>query len=104
MRGQAEAEPYVLLDQEHRRAGLVELMDQAGDPGETARVETQRRLVEQNQLGIGHETACDLHHPPLATTEVPGVVVRPGGHDGDTLLDHVEPLPQKLAVLAEPPL
>ena len=52
----------VLLDQEHRHTVLAQLFDDVEDLLDDDRRQTQRWLVEQQQLGLAHQRAADGEH------------------------------------------
>src|SRR3954447_5190256 len=62
----AEREVRVLLDEQDRRALLVDLGDRLVDPLHQDRRDAHRRLVEEQQLGVGHQRAPDGEHLLLA--------------------------------------
>ena len=53
----------------------MELVEQGHDLTGRHRVEVARRLVGQDQVGVGHECACDGHPLLLATRELARAVV-----------------------------
>ena len=56
----------VLLDEQDRRALLVDLGDDREDLGDEHRREPHRRLVEQQHPRLGHQGAPDRQHLLLA--------------------------------------
>src|SRR2546428_8346627 len=61
----------VLLDEQERRPPLlVDLADDVEDLAHEQRREPERRLVQQQELGQGHEGAADDEHLLLASTQV----------------------------------
>src|SRR5216683_1311561 len=94
-----QPEPYVLLDHQDSRAGLVHRHDAAGDEGQAARVEAQCRLVQQHDLGFEHQRAGELDHAPLSTGQGTGGDVGTLGEQREHLR---ELLIARLDVLAAP--
>src|SRR3990172_2894059 len=74
------AEPHhdlhVVLDQQHGLAPVPERAHGLQQLVEQGPVDTGRRLVEQDQLGIGHEHADELDELLLAVGQVARVLVR----------------------------
>src|SRR4051794_14174523 len=56
----------VLLDEHDRRALLVDLADHVVDAVDDDRRQAERRLVEEQQLRLGHQGAADREHLLLA--------------------------------------
>ncbi len=65
--GELERLVGVLLHQEHRHAILAQLFDDFEDLLNDDRRQPQRRLVEQQQLGLAHQRAGDGEHLLFAT-------------------------------------
>src|SRR4051812_394581 len=59
----------VLLDHEDRHAPLVDLADLVEDRVHEERRQPRRRLVEQEQVGLGDERARHRQHLPLAARQ-----------------------------------
>ncbi len=53
-------EAHVVLDQQHRDAASWQLEQPLADLVLQGRIDAGRRLVEQHQLGLGHQGAADL--------------------------------------------
>ena len=71
-----ERHQRVLLDEQDRRALLVDLLDDVEDPLDEDRREPERRLVEQQQLRARHQRAADRAHLLLAARHRPGLLRR----------------------------
>ena len=88
--GQLEAEAHVLLDHEqagaalaHLAQGPAQLLDHLGrEPG--------RRLVDEQQAGLGHQGAGHGEHGPLATGERPGQLPAALGQAGIDVVHALE--------------
>src|SRR4051794_41391895 len=64
-----ERDVRVLLDDEHRDAGLVHLLDDLERTLDEDRREAHRRLVHQQQLRLRHQRPTHRHHLLLAARE-----------------------------------
>src|SRR3954447_26587725 len=91
-RGDVEGHQRVLLDEEDRRALLVDLHDDLEDPLDEDRRETHRWLVEEEQLRPGHERAAHRDHLLLAAGERPRALRAPLEQPREELVDALEVL------------
>src|SRR6266511_2361682 len=98
--GDVEGHQGVLLDEEDRRPLRVDLADDLEDPLDEDRREPHRRLVQQEELRVGHQRAADRHHLLLAARERPGALGLPLGQAREELVDAVEVLADGLPVVA----
>src|SRR6476620_5445520 len=57
---------HVVLDEHDREAAVADLADELDEQALLGRVETGGRFVEQEHLGLGGESACDLEPPLIA--------------------------------------
>src|SRR3569623_2751806 len=73
--GELEGETGVLLDQEDRDAGLVEIADDAEGLEHKLGGEAHRGFIEEQHLGAVHEGAADGEHLLLAAREQRAVLV-----------------------------
>ena len=64
------ASGQVLLDQQDRQALALEALDHPADLADEQRRQTLRRLVHQEQVGVGHQRAGDGQHLLLAAGEL----------------------------------
>src|SRR5216683_7854022 len=82
--GNIERPLGVLLDQQHRHLHLVpELDDDLVDPVDDQRRQSERRLVERQQHGIGHQRPADRQHLLFAAGHVAGDLVAPFEQAGE---------------------
>ena len=73
----AERHRRILLDDENRRALLVDRADDVEHLVDEDRRKAHRRLVHQQQLRPRHQCASNGHHLLLATRQSAGVLVEP---------------------------
>src|SRR5215472_3368060 len=70
--GNPEGDPRVLLDEEKRRPSLrIDLLDDLEDLTYQEWRESERRLIEQHELRLGHERTPDHEHLLLAAAQIP---------------------------------
>ena len=81
--GDRECHDGVLLDQQDRDALLVDVDDGVANLLDQLRGESQRRLIEDQQAGVGHEAASDRQHLLFAAREVAGHRLAPVGQQGE---------------------
>ncbi len=91
----AHHHPHVVLDQQHGDAAVAHLADELHQLDGLGRVHARRRLVEQQELGLGGEGARDLEPPLMSVRQVAGEVVAVVVE-----LDELEQLVRALARLA----
>src|SRR5207245_443135 len=89
-----------LLDEEHGHALAIELADRVEDLPDDDRRESERRLVEEEQLRPRHEGARDREHLLLAARERPAELPPPLGEDRKQRADVVEVAPDAVLVIA----
>ena len=77
----------ILLDQQNRHARRTQRRDDAEDLAHDQRRETQRRLVEQQQLRLAHQRPSHRQHLPLAAGQRARELVAPLGQARETLVD-----------------
>src|ERR1700679_4193086 len=70
-----------LLDQQYRRAALAHAHDHVDDLIDHGRRQTDRRLVEHQQLWLAHQRLADGQHLLLTTRKNPGARVETLGQD-----------------------
>src|SRR5688500_13768365 len=70
---------HVMRDDEDRHV-LLEIVDQLLDAGRRDRVERRGRLVEEQDLGMGRESARDAKPLLLPAREVEGLLMQPALH------------------------
>src|SRR5262245_51990976 len=85
--GELQRHLRVLLDEEHADALALELPDRAHHHFHDERREALRRLVEQEQIGAGHEGARDGEHLLLAAREQPALATQPFPQPREALED-----------------
>ena len=72
----------VLISQEQRHAALLDRLDARVDLLRCQRREAQRRFVDEQDLGLGHQAASQRQHPPLtarqAARELSAALLEPG--------------------------
>ena len=98
--GHRHRDVHRLLDEEDGGAALAHRLDGAEQLLDHERGETERELVDEEQLGTGDGRHGEGEHLLLAAREVGGPLVasrRQGGERGEGLVDHVG------VVLAAPP-
>ena len=81
----------------HHASGV--LREEALEPGHRLRIEMVRRLVEEQQIGMGQEQAAERDAAPLATGELGDIGVarrQPQGVHG--VLDVAVEIPQALCL------
>ena len=74
--GQGQCHRRVLLDQNHGRAPPVDLGDHLADACDHPRRQPERRLVQEQHPGRGHQRPGDRQHLLLAAGEQPGALAR----------------------------
>ena len=79
----------VLFDQQHRHALLIDVDDDVANLFDQHRGETERRFVENEEFGVGHERTADGEHLLLAARQVAGGLLAPLGQDGEEIHDPV---------------
>jgi hypothetical protein len=84
--GDAQRAACVLLDQQHREAGLAQPGGQLHDLGDDLRRQPERRLIQQQHPRPGHQGARDDEHLPLAAGQGPGRPVPGPGEDREPLV------------------
>ena len=99
--GQRETEPDVLLDHQDRGARLDHRANAVANNGQAGRVKAERGLVEQDHLGIEHEGAGELDHPPLSARQRPGRRARPRGEHREGRGERVVAVLDALALLPD---
>src|SRR6188472_3611405 len=75
--GDRERDVRVLLDDQHRDARLVDLLDDLEAPLDEHRREAHRRLVHEQQLWLRHQRATHRNHLLLAAGKRPGELRAP---------------------------
>ena len=75
--GHAEGHEGVLLDDQDGRSLRVDVADHLEDLLDQDRGKAHRRLVEEQQLRVGHQGAPDRQHLLLATGQRPAGLARP---------------------------
>ena len=83
--GHAHGHAEVLLHQQDRLPGRLEPLDDPEDLVDDHRRQTLRRLVEEQQVGVGHERAGDREHLLLAAAQEVALVLAPLGQLGEDL-------------------
>ena len=101
VRRRAEADADVLLDEQHRLSRLVHHLHVVVDGTEDFRIEPERGLVEQDQLGIHHQGARELDLSALPAGEIPRAVGGTLPNELEHLLDLRVAAAQKRAVAAD---
>ena len=71
-------------------AGLADLFDDAPDLHGNQRRQTLGGLIQNQQIGVGHERAANSEHLLLATRELPATVVDALAQTRESLHDAVE--------------
>src|ERR1017187_10516698 len=66
----------LVLDHEHRHPLSPQFHEPVGDRQRERRADAGHRLVQQQQLRLGHQGPHELDEPPLTTAQGPGVVIR----------------------------
>ena len=64
----------VLLDQQDRAALRRKRLDHAENLGHDQRRQTEARLVQHQQAGLGHQRPAHGEHLPLTAAQCPGVL------------------------------
>src|SRR5215475_13860186 len=104
MIGDVEDERGVLLDDEDRE---VALLLEATDDGEyfldDERRKAERRFVEQDRLGVGHQGPPDHHHLLLAAREIAGLQPPALLESREHVVNALDPLAHLFAVAAAVP-
>ena len=72
--GDGQRHRGVLLDEDDRGPLTVDLADDLGDPRHDLRRQAERRLVEQQQLGLAHQRPADRQHLLLAAGQQDGAL------------------------------
>ena len=75
-RAQAHHELHVVLDNEDRLSGTVEVRDPVGEVPDQRRVDAAGRLVEQQDVRVGDQQRGELEQLALTVGEVRGRLVR----------------------------
>src|SRR5881409_2628755 len=90
---------HVVLDEQHRLAGIPQPRDGVEQIVEEGAVHAGRRLVEQDQRRVGHEHAHELDELLLAVGEIAGVLAgqRPQPHEVQELAPAALRLSQRAA-------
>src|SRR5262245_7398414 len=91
----------VLLDEQDGRSVRVDLADDGEDLLDEHRREPERRLVEKQQRGLGHERAADGEHLLLPPAQRAGELEAPLGEDGEVRVDLLEAALDRLLVAAD---
>src|SRR5579872_6879305 len=76
-----------LLDEQDGDATLPDLAERGEETLDDRRREPERRLVEEQHIGLRDERACDRELLLLAARERPGAAARELLHDGEKALD-----------------
>ena len=79
----ARASRRVLLDQQHPHAHLFDTAQSLEQLAADQRREAQRRLIEQQNRGVGHQRPPDRHHLPLAAAHGVGKLAHALGEAGE---------------------
>ena len=98
--GDVEGHQRVLLDEQDRRALLVDLDDDLEDLLDEDRGQPHRRLVEQQERRMRHQRTADRAHLLLAARHRPGLLRLPLGQAREQMEDALEILLQPALVLA----
>ncbi len=102
MVGYLHDDVHVVLDEQDRELELaLDRAEELVQLGGFARVQSRRRLVEQQQHGIEHQRPGELHHPALAAGQVAGAVVAAVRDDREQLGDLVVALAHQRPVAAD---
>jgi len=81
----------VLLDQHNRRGVFfIDLLDDAEDLLNHQRRKPQRRLVQHQQLGMGHQRPADDQHLQFAAAAVSGQRFLSFYQRGEVMIDHFQ--------------
>src|SRR6185295_6355928 len=91
----------VLLDQQDRRALLVDLLDRREHLLDEDRREAERGLVEQQQSRLGHERPPDRKHLLLAAGQRPALLGDPLAETGEERQDAVDVGLDRLEIAGE---
>src|SRR4030095_6454111 len=88
--GDAQRGPGVLPDEEERRPPLgIDLLDDLEDLADEERRKPERGLVEEHQLGLGHEGAPDHEHLLLAAAQIPRELTAALHQAREIVVDHL---------------
>src|SRR3990170_633234 len=88
--GEGHRDLQVVLDEEDRHAGLVDLGQDVADLLDQERGEALGGLVDQQQAGVAHQRPRDREHLLLAAGQEPALLRGPLPHEREVLVDALE--------------